>query len=64
MFDRRNLQMNQRIYNKAVIEIISHLRTVKRQLTILKSAQLTNDERLKLVRAIDSIQEDFNIFKI
>ena len=56
--------MNQRIYNKAVIEIISHLRTVKRQLTILKSAQLTNDERLKLVRAIDSIQEDFNIFKI
>lgn len=56
--------MTQRIYNMAVIEIIRNLRTVKRQLMILKSTQLTNDERQKLVRAIDSIQEDFNIFKI
>lgn len=54
----------EKIYDKAVIELVRTLRKTKQQLLILRSAQLTNDEREKLLKAIEAVQAEFEIFRI
>lgn len=58
------MEQEQRIYNKAVIELVHNLRKVKSQLLILRSAQLTNEEQQKLLKAIETVQAEFEIFMI
>ena len=51
------------IYDKSVVELVRLMRIVKRQLSFLRSSPLSTIEKEKLTKAIDALQEEFNIFK-
>lgn len=53
-----------KIYNMAVIELIRLLRTVKRQLLLLRGTAIDRDEKEKLLKAIKAVETEFEVFKL
>ncbi len=54
----------EKIYDMAVIELIRLLRIVKRQLLLLRGAPLTREEKEKLLKAIDAVESEFEVFRL
>lgn len=53
-----------RIEKIAILELLRTARIIKRQLKILKGMRLVEEERKLLKDALESVEEDFNLFRI
>jgi len=53
-----------RIEKTAILELLRTARIIKRQLKILKGMRLVEEERKLLKDALESVEEDFNLFRI
>lgn len=52
------------VSRKAVLEIVMLLRTLKRQIALLRCLQMPESEKKKLLAAISSVEEEFDLFKL
>ncbi|MDD4566123.1 MAG: hypothetical protein PHE79_11700 [Eubacteriales bacterium] len=60
----KKLEPNTRIETTAILELLRMARIMKRQLKILKGMQLNQDEKTLIKKAIESVEDDCNLFKI
>mgnify|MGYP000997141552 CR=1 FL=1 len=59
----KKLEPNTRIETTAILELLRMARIMKRQLKILKG-MLNQDEKTLIKKAIESVEDDCNLFKI
>lgn len=60
----KNIAQGTRLETAAILELLRTARIMKRQLRILKGMQLNQNERILIKKAIVSVEEDCNLFKI
>lgn len=48
----------------SVLELIKTLRTIKRQLKLVKGMGLTIEEKELILKAMDKIEQEFQLFKM
>lgn len=48
----------------SVLELIKTLRTIKRQLKLVKGMGLTAEEKALILKAMDKIEQEFQLFKM
>jgi hypothetical protein len=58
------MEPDTRIEKTAILELLRTARIMKRQLKILKGMRLDQEERILIKKAVASVEEDCNLFKI
>ena len=53
-----------KIYDMAVIELVRLLRIVKSQLILLRAVPMGREEKAKLLKAIEAVESEFEVFKL
>ncbi|MEY8368154.1 MULTISPECIES: hypothetical protein [Clostridia] len=53
-----------KVYEMAVIELVRLLRIVKRQLLLLRGVPMNQEERRKLLKAIEAVEAEFEVFRL
>ncbi|WP_338547721.1 hypothetical protein V1225_05215 [Emergencia sp. JLR.KK010] len=53
-----------KVYEMAVIELVRLLRIVKRQLLLLRGVPMNQEERTKLLKAIEAVEAEFEVFRL